>query len=292
MLHTDALANGLSFDEIMLNIMSYSPKTCVQGNPVITTPKVQSVTRAFQILSFLNKSSRPQSVDEIASALQLNSKTVHRFLLTLEDIGAVTRGGRAKFTLGITMADLGQQVMIHRALYAAAMPQLHRLVATFGESAQVAVRVNDEIAAIAHVPGTIQKLRGILVGKTLPLHCTAVGKVLLAGLDDAKFLSLSKVLPLEARTMNTFASRNALRDHIMKVRTDGYAINNQESDIDVRAAAVPIKNRLGRVIAAISVSGHPDRVLNETLFQFITELKQSAAQISEAIYEKPLLKSD
>ena len=167
------------------------------------------------------------------------------------------------------------------------MPELIYLVQTFGESTQVAVRSNDEALSVAHVPGTKPRGHGITLGRALPLYCTAVGKIILAGMDDAKLHKIAKVLSYEPKTINTLGSRRAFLDHIMRVKEQGYAMNNQESEIDIRAIAVPLYNRPGSVLAALSVSADPDEMTSEMIARLLPELRACAERISKAIYERP-----
>ncbi|RLA04639.1 MAG: IclR family transcriptional regulator, partial [Gammaproteobacteria bacterium] len=100
----------------------------------MATTHVQSVSRAFSILNAFDRQRTTLRSTEIAERVGLNNKTVHRFLLTLEAVGAVSRIGRGRFCLGMTLAELGSQVAINRVLNETAQPYLEHLASIFNES--------------------------------------------------------------------------------------------------------------------------------------------------------------
>jgi DNA-binding IclR family transcriptional regulator len=252
----------------------------------MATPQILSVARAFRILSSFNGARGRLTPKEIAQRVGMNYKTVHRFLLTLEQFGAVTRLGRSEFTLGMFLADLGHKVSLNRTLWNASMPELELIVEEFRECAQVATLHNGEAMSVAHLPADRPHSSGIRIGQRLPLHCTAVGKVLAAGMDDEKLQSISKILRMEQKTVSTIVTRPALLKEIVLVRTRGFALNDEEWVAGLRAIAVPIFSRPGKVLAAISLSGPVSRMTPAVLKNAQSRLAQCAGRISTAIYEK------
>src|SRR3989338_2743118 len=110
----------------------------------MSTPTILSVVKAFDILSAFDVDRRQLTTTKISQELGMNYKTVHRFLTTLEHLGAVTRLGRSEFTLGMLMTDLGYNVSINRILQRHSLMQLETLVDKYGGYAQVAVLHNGE----------------------------------------------------------------------------------------------------------------------------------------------------
>jgi DNA-binding IclR family transcriptional regulator len=252
----------------------------------MATPQILSVARAFRILSSFGSARDRLTSHDIAERVGMNYKTVHRFLLTLEQVGAVTRLGRSEFTLGVFLADLGNKVSMNRTLWNAATPELETLVAEFRESAQVAIIHNGDAMGVAHLPAARPHSSGIRVGQRLPLHCTAEGKVLAAGMDDDKLHSISKILRMEQKTVNTIVTRAAFLKEISQVRRQGFALNEGEWISGVRAVAVPILSRPGKVLAALSLSGPTARMTRSVIKSAQPQLVECAGRISSAIYEK------
>jgi DNA-binding IclR family transcriptional regulator len=252
----------------------------------MATPQILSVARAFRILSSFGGTRDRLTPKDITQRVGMNYKTVHRFLLTLEQFGAVTRVGRSEFTLGVFLADLGNKVSLNRTLWNAATPELETLVAEFRECAQVAIIHNGDAMGVAHLPADRPHSAGIRIGQRMPLHCTAEGKVLAAGMDDDKLQSIAKILRMEQKTVNTIVSRQALLKEISQVRDQGFALNEEEWVAGLRAIAVPIFSRPGKVLAALSLSGPTARMTRSVIKSAQPRLMECAGRISNAIYEK------
>jgi len=250
----------------------------------MATTRVQSVTRAFSILNAFDKQRTTLTSTEIAARVGLNNKTVHRFLLTLEAVGAVSRIGRGRFCLGMALAELGGQVAIHRVLNEVSQPYLERMARQYNESVQVAVLDGTNIISIAHIPSTHSLTIGIREGKHWPAYCTAIGKVMLADMNDVRLKTFLSGCKYERRTANTITSAADFMSHIITVRAQGYAINDQESELGMRGIAVPIKNKHDQVCAAISLSGPTMRLGMEKLISTQSDLQDCANGISENLY--------
>ncbi|MCP4272574.1 MAG: IclR family transcriptional regulator [Gammaproteobacteria bacterium] len=250
----------------------------------MATTRVQSVTRAFSILNAFDKQRTTLTSTEIAARVGLNNKTVHRFLLTLEAVGAVSRMGRGRFCLGMTLAELGNQVAIHRVLNEISQPYLEHMAKLYNESVQVAVLDGTNIISIAHIPSTHSLTIGIREGKHWPAYCTAIGKVLLADMDDTTLKTFLADCKYEKRTVNTITNATDFMAHISDVRAQGFAINDQESDLGMRGIAIPIKNKNGHACAAMSLSGPTMRLGMEKLHSLRSDLQYCVDGISENLY--------
>jgi DNA-binding IclR family transcriptional regulator len=224
------------------------------------------------------------STIQIADALEMNRKTTHRFLLSLENVGAVSRVGRGQYTLGMTLADLGNQVEVHSVLAESAMLHILPLAETLNESLQVGVLEQNQIISIAHVPSRHTLSIGIRVGMRWPAYCTAIGKTLLADMPEEDIGIYLENVDLERRTANTIIDHQELLSHLATVRARGYAVNDQESERGMRGIAVPIVNRHSRYIAALSVSGPTTRLPMNTLMQVRDDLAECAEAISQVLY--------
>ncbi len=250
----------------------------------MATKQVQSVMRAFRILEAFDRQRAALTSTEIAERVGMNNKTVHRFLLTMEEIGAVSRISRGRFCLGMSLADLGSQVPVHRVLNESVLHHLEMLAEHYNESIQAAVLEGTDIVSIAHIPSRHSLSIGIRVGKRWPAYCTAVGKVLMADMTDTVLREYAGTLKYERRTPGTITSASALIRHIKKVRQQGYALNDQESELGLRAIAVPVGNRQEQTIAAISISGPITRLSMETLLEAREDLDSCAQRITRNLY--------
>jgi len=250
----------------------------------MSTPAILSVIKAFKVLSAFDGRRTVLSTADIAKHAEMNSKTVHRFLMTLEHIGAISRVGRGQFSLGMTLADLGNQVSVHSVLAETVMKHLDPLAEKLNESVQVAVLDGQNVVSIAHIPSRHSLSIGIRIGKRYPAYCTAVGKVLLADMEDEALHKFIQGIQFEQRTSNTITTTKGFIRHIMQVREQGYALNDQESERGMRGIAVPVKNAKGGTIAALSVSGPIARLRMSTVMRAKDDLEATAAQITQALY--------
>jgi len=250
----------------------------------MATTQVQSVTRAFSILNAFDRQRTTLSSTEIAERVGLNNKTVHRFLLTLEAVGAISRVGRGRFCLGMTLAELGSQVATNRVLHETAQPYLEHMANIYNESVQVAVLEGTNIFSVAHIPSTHSLTIGIREGKHWPAYCTAIGKVLLADMEDFRLKTFLSSCKYERRTANTITNAADFMRHINQVRDQGFAVNDQESEMGMRGIAVSIKNRHGQASAAISLSGPSTRLSLEKLYETRDELQSASEGITKNLY--------
>jgi len=250
----------------------------------MATTQVQSVTRAFSILSAFDRQRTTLTSTEIAKRVGLNNKTVHRFLLTLEAVGAISRIGRGRFCLGMTLAELGNQVAVHKVLNETVQPFLEHMAEIYNESVQVAVLDGTNIFSIAHIPSTHSLTIGIRVGKHWPAYCTAIGKVLLADMDEIQIRGYLGSCKFERRTANTITNSADLMSHLRDVRELGYAINDQESELGMRGISVPIMNKHGLATAAISLSGPTMRLSMDRLLSSREELLNCSEGITANLY--------
>jgi DNA-binding IclR family transcriptional regulator len=186
--------------------------------------------------------------------------------------------------LGMTLADLGNQVAVHNVLAEAVIPHMLPLGEKLNEALQVGVLERNEIISIAHVPSRHTLSIGIRVGMRWPAYCTAIGKTLLADMSDARLRQYLERVDLERRTISTITDPGKLLSHLKQVHLQGFALNDQESELGMRGIAVPVVNRQLNYIAALSVSGPITRLPMELLMRIKDDLDICASAISRTLY--------
>jgi 2-aminomuconate deaminase len=227
-----------------------------------------SVGKAFTILKVLATAGREMTATEVAQTLGTNLPTVHRFLLTLEAVGAVSRTQQGRFHLGMALADLGGKVESNKLLVDAVRPHLDAIAAEFREVAHCAVRNGSQAINIAQAMPDRSLLIGHSIGEMYPLHCTAVGKILLAALEPAARERLTGSLTLERFTESTLADGGSLRRALIDIEQQGYAVDNEEWEHGLRSIALPLRNGKGKTIAAIGLSAPASR-LDDTMLEAV-----------------------
>ncbi len=214
---------------------------------------VQSVERAAAIVRLLAAESEPLGLAQISGALGLAKPTAHGLLRTLCDVEFVDKDERGRYRVGRELLQLGSTRLDANELRSRAINWADALAARTGESARVAMVRGGE-ALIAHhvfrVGGTQQALE---TGATLPLHATALGKVLLAFDPGAARSALDR--PLESLTHRTVTDRATLLRELADIRESGYAVSVEESGHGVAGIAAPVRDRGGYVVAAVGIGG-------------------------------------
>jgi IclR family transcriptional regulator, acetate operon repressor len=241
---------------------------------------VQSVDRALDLLEALASSGRALGVSDLAAVTALPEGTAHRLLRALLQRGYVRQRSDRKYALGssvLRLRDAG-----HRMLAAAAGPALARMVEISGETANLAVLEGDLVVYVAQVPSGRALRMFAEVGRQVYVHCTAVGKVLVADLPPAHVRALLVRVGMPARTPATLTDPEALVAELDRVREQGFAVDDGEEETGVRCLAVPVHDG-SRVVAAASVSGPAERLLPRDLPALADRLRPVADELGRQL---------
>jgi IclR family acetate operon transcriptional repressor len=217
---------------------------------------VQAVDRALEVLEALAEAGRPLGVGELGERTRLPQGTVHRILQTLQGRGYVRRDASRKYSVGtaaVRLADAAQ-----RSLARTARPYLAELVAISGETANLAVLEGIDVVYVAQVPSPHTLRMFAEVGRHVPPHSTAVGKVLLAAMPRDHARGILQRTGLAARTDATITDLTALEAELDLVASQAWAADEEEHEPGIRCVAVPVGGP-GPTLAAISVSGPAER---------------------------------
>lgn len=246
-----------------------------------TASNVQSVARTLDILELLGTSDRPLGVVAIAEAVGLPQATAHRLLQTLLHRGWARQDGDRRYGLGSTMLRFGET--IHKQLAAAARPFLQRVVALTGETANLAVLEGDHAVYVDQVASRHRLRTFAEVGHRVPLHSTAVGKVLVAHLDDETALGSLERAGLPVRTSLTITDLGRFRDEMASVRHLGYAVDDGEEAEGIYCVAVPVGDAEGGALCALSVSAPASRVSAEQAPGLSSTLRFVAGELASVL---------
>ena len=244
------------------------------------TYKVQALDRAFSILYLLGESDTPLGLAQVASSLQLHKSTAHRFLMVLEKHRMVERTSSGKFRLGLKLFDLGNRAIDQYDLRDRARPHLRRLVAETEETAHLCILEGAHVIYIDKIEPTRSVRMITRIGASNPVHCTSVGKAILAFLPEERIAEILSQTRFERFTHRTIATADALRVEIEKTRRRGYAVDDEELEEGLRCIAVPVLDVQRQPVAAVSVSGPSFRVTAQKLPLIANHLLQCVRGIS------------
>lgn len=214
-----------------------------------------SMQKAFRILERLAGAAGPQGVTDIAAALELEKSSVSRLLKGLSELGYVVQGARrGQYQVSAKLVTLAQQYLGGDRLAREAGPVLRELAATARASAHLAVLVRGEMVIVAKEssPGLIQI--ATRVGGGAPLHASAMGKILLAGMTPED-LDAFLARPLPRFTDKTITDARKLRKTLEEIRKRGHSFEAEEEHTGVGCIGAPVVDPAGRWIAAMSIAG-------------------------------------
>ncbi len=239
-----------------------------------------SVLRALAILELLNRSPRPLSSSEISRSLDLPKSTTSVLLSTLESAGYIHRDEQERhYSQSLKAYGLGLALLNHLELSRRAMPVLKTIAASQGVTAHVAVLDGDQALFVNKVDGEGQPCCDIYPGRKTNLQCTAVGKVLLAWMNDEQrreFLARHRLIRHTNRTIATAEELGAMID---RVRQRGYAVDDQEEELYVRCLAVPVFGPREEFHCALGITGSPRDIRASNFKALVEYLKHMSGKL-------------
>ncbi len=246
---------------------------------------INSIVRACAILRALAKDNESLRVGEIAKRMGLDRTTVYRIVVTLENIGFLERKpGTKEYKLGLGAFEVGSAYLRTTDLYSVARPVMIDLAQEVQEAVHWAILSGDNTVCIDKIDtprglGTMSK-----IGRAAPLHCSSVGKVLLAFQPEDRRQAIIGRLTLTRYTERTITSPDVLRQELEKVRRRGYCVTYGEGEIDMACIAGPIFDHSGTVVAGLSIGGPIHRMSGSDATGFMVQrLLAATRRISEKL---------
>jgi len=247
---------------------------------------VQSFARGLQVIRSFSAQAPQQTLSEVAQRTGLTRAGARRILLTLESLGYVRSQGR-QFSLAPRILDLGFAYLSSLPLWNLAEPVMERLVEDLKESCSAAVLDGPDIVYVLRVPTHKIMSINLGIGSRLPAHCTSMGRTLLADMEPAALDALLREYPPMRRTERTLVDVNALKAELARVREQGWCLVDQELEEGLVSLSAPIRDRSGRAIAAMNISGQANRTSPATMVaQFLPKLRAAAQEISRMLQHK------
>jgi len=245
---------------------------------------VQSIERAFAILTYIAQRQEGISLAELSKCVGLHTSTTFHLVRTMVELGVVRQVKATKrYHLGRTIFSLAASSSSEVDLIATATPFLENLARESGESSHLALRSGSDVVIAARMAGTGAFQLVERSGGLRPAHCTGLGKVLLAAMPEDQFEAYLGTAQLQPWTSKTITDPKQLRTEIERVRQSGVGFDDAEFNDEVRCVAAPIRDFTGQVVGAIGVSG-PIWRMNLQRMDMITQLvREIAAELSEEL---------
>ena len=245
-----------------------------------------SVKKAFAILNAIASSRQGLGVSELAKKLKMAKSTVHGMTSALEELGAVMRHPRTKkYKLGFTLLEIGRSAYSQIDLKTAARPVTEDLMEKTRTSIFLGILNWDHVTILDIVEARQDLNITAPVGSTIPLFAGAVGKVFLASMEEEQAAKIIDSKGLPRFTDNSIVDAGLYRQELKQVRDNGYAVDDEEYIMGVRAVASPLMG-LGQLQSAIWAVGFKASLDDSRMKSIAAQTHVAASTISQRIQEQ------
>ncbi|MDO6848625.1 IclR family transcriptional regulator [Priestia megaterium] len=244
---------------------------------------VKSVSRALDIVTIVSMEREGIGVTEIAKQMDINKSSVYRILTTLAQYGYIEQDQETgRYKLGYKFLEVSSKLLDSIDLRTEAKPFLQELESETNEVIHLVVYDQGEVVYIEKLEGNQTLRMHSKVGKRAPMHCTSVGKAILAFLPLNTVTSILERKGLPAHTDHTITDEESFLRELSEVKQKGYALDLEENEYGITCIAAPIFDHLGQAVAAVSISGATMRMTNERL----TYLQERMVDIGKNISKR------
>ncbi|MFH1567734.1 MAG: IclR family transcriptional regulator, partial [Gemmatimonadota bacterium] len=243
---------------------------------------IQALDRGLMVLEALAASAGDASLSQLAAQFPWHKSTTLRLLNTLVQHGQAERDPESsRYRLGLGILRLSSALGRRLDLRERAREPVRKLADRARETAHLAILDRGE-AVVLEQAETAERIRIITyIGMRMPCHCTALGKALLAFLPKEELDRQCDSRALERYTDRTIVDPKELRLHLAEVREQGYAFDDEESYAGMSCLAAPVRDRDGRVVAAVGISGPSGRMHSPKYEGAVRAVMEAAGQVSE-----------
>jgi DNA-binding IclR family transcriptional regulator len=249
----------------------------------VSQARSASAERTFKLINAVAEcNGSGLTLTDLAKECGMALSSCHRYVATLQDISVLERDETGQIRLGVALVALAEAYLGHDTLRAAARPYLADLVATSGETCHLGRFAEDHVVYVDKVECDKSVRLVSRIGSTIPLHCSAMGKSILAKLPAAQrdaYIDTN----LERRTDRTLFGDD-LKGEIDRVARQGWALDEQENELGVRCIGTAIVSATGTIVGALSISGPTDRFSSDDCSRIAPDVMAAAKAIGARLY--------
>lgn len=250
---------------------------------------LRSVDHALAVLETFDAGTPELGVTALSGRLKLAKSTVYRLLSTLASRGYVYQNpATGKYRLGLKAFEVGSLAVSQLTVREAALPFLEKLRDATKETVHLGVREADAVIYIDKIETPLAIRMYSRIGRRAPLHCTALGKVLLAFAGPAEAGRMAR-RDLKRYTPNTITDPDVLAKELALVRERGYALDDEEFEEGLKCVAAPLWDYTGTVVASAGIAGPHIRITSDRLQELIAVVRETAAEVSARLGYRPPL---
>lgn len=243
-----------------------------------------SVLKAFGLLEYFTPERPDWGVRELALHIGANKSTIYRLLATLEQLKVLRKNTETdRYTLGLKLFELGHRVPLQQAFVHQTHPILEKVADTIEETVHLGVLNQGQVMMVDKVESPKGLKLNSVIGTFSPVHCTSLGKVLLAFQSQDCRDRLIGALDFKAYTVNTIIEADGLQQSLDLIIKQSYAVDFEEKELGLICVGVPVFNQNNELIAALSAAGPANRFRPDALAEYVSVLQKGAAAIREQI---------
>ncbi len=253
---------------------------CYMSAPYDQRNHIVGLEKGLSVIECFNDSRQKLTIAEVAQAVGLSRAAARRCLLTLSHLGYAEYDGKF-FRLTVRALRLGYAYLASTTNPQILQTYVEYLSAKINESCSAAILDGNEMVYVARAAVKRILSINVNVGTRLPLFCTSLGRVLLAGLEPAEAERRLEVSSRPEFTEHTITSIPLLKRQIAQVRLDGYCLVEEELQLGLISLAVPVFNSAGRTVASICISSQPHRINAEAMIRdYLPQLLETQKALS------------
>lgn len=245
--------------------------------------------RALMLLEIIAKADASVSLNELVAEIQLPKATTHRFVSLLEQLGFVQRATDGhRYEIGHRLTALALHAIRRSFQLAPRRAILSALVKDVGETCNITMLDGDRLIYLDRVESEWPLQFNLKVGSHVPLHCTASGKLILALSPPSLRKALFRSEPLHRHTSRSLTTAAKLEPELLKIRKSAIGTDNEEFIDGMTAAAVPIHDSNGHIVATVAVHGPTSRLPMARAISHVPALKKAAKAIEQTMFESEM----
>jgi DNA-binding IclR family transcriptional regulator len=250
--------------------------------PPKRTYRITALQRGLKLLQLFSQAPGGLTAKQVAERSRLPVSTAHRFLANLESTGFLNSSGNV-YHLGTACFAIGQAALAQLDIRRVSLPYLQELNRQTRETVHLTVRYGASAVYVEKLDSTEQLRIFSRIGASVPLYCTAVGKVMLAFMPEDQRKKLLRELELKRFTPNTIGSLQELEAELKRIRKNGYGCDLEEHELHIRCVAAPIWDHAGLVNASLSITAPIVRMPVARLRQLAELIQGAGLQISREL---------
>ena len=243
--------------------------------------------KLFSVLEYLALSQEPSGPTELAGALNMSKATVYRLLKVMTARGYAEKNEKGLYTAGPKLIEIASYQINNLELQVIAKPYLSMLYSELNLAAHLGALDGTDIVYIAKIDAHPTGPNFAQVGYRSPAYCSSIGKCLLASLSGDEMDEILYSCKFHKYTERTITNIYQLKEHLRLVRSQGWAMDNEEYIPGFRCVGAPIYDFRGDVQACLSVSGNTQQITDERLPELVEKIKDTAAVISRKMGYAP-----